>query len=156
MIRIKKSQTADSRTCDFKNVSKKTLEKSSTQHIEDVNKGLEFFRDMLHPSSRYHDWDKRHFASWFHDNFVTGFKERDWLDHHYEVNRHHLETPDGVPRDVNLIDVLEHIVDGVMAGLARSGKYRRSEISPELLKRAFDNTVQLLLENVETDESERW
>ena len=152
MIRIKKSPTADSRTCDFKNVSRKTLEKSSTQHIEDVNKGLEFFRDMLHPSCRYHDWDKRHFADWFHDNFVTGFKEHSWLDYHYRSNRHHLETPVGVPKDVNLLDVLEHIVDGVMAGLARSGKYRPSEISPELLKRAFDNTVQLLLENVEVTE----
>jgi hypothetical protein len=129
------------------------LEKSSVQHIEDVNKGLEFFRDMLHPSSRYHDWDKRHYAGWFHDNFVTGFKEHGWLDHHYRSNRHHFETPAGVPDDVNLLDVLEHIVDGVMAGLARSGKYRPSDISPDLLKRAFDNTVQLLLENVEMDES---
>ena len=58
-------------------------------------------------------------------------------------------------QDVNLLDVLEHIVDGVMAGLARSGTYRPSEISPELLKRAFDNTVQLLLENVEVTEERK-
>ena len=152
MIRIKKSPTADSRTCDFKNVSMETLEKSSIEHIVDVNKGLVFFRDMLHPSSRKHDWDKRHFAGWFHDNFTTGFERRSWLDMHYKANRHHLETPEGVPDDVNLLDVMEHIVDGVMAGLARSGKYRPSEISPELLKRAFDNTVELLLEHVEVDE----
>ena len=152
MIRIKKSPTADSRTCDFKNVSRETLEESSTQHIEDVNKGLKFLREELRPCFRHHDWDKLTFIEEFHDNFVTGFKERDWLEYHYGVNRHHLEVPEGVHEDVNLLDVLEHIVDGVMAGLARSGKYRPSEISPELLKRAFDNTVQLLLENVEVTE----
>ena len=154
MIRIKKSPTADSRTCDFKNVSRETLEKSSTQHIDDVNKGLEFLRDMLHPSSRNHDWDKLAFGGWFHDNFTTGFERRSWLDMHYKANRHHLETPAGVPRDVNLLDVLEHIVDGVMAGLARTGTYRPSEISPELLKRAFDNTVKLLLEHVEVEDDQ--
>ena len=152
MIRIKKSPTADSRTCDFKNVTRETLEKSSIQHIEDVNKGLEFFRDKLHPSSRNHDWDKLFFDGWFYDNFTTGFECHSWLDTHYKVNRHHLETPAGVPDDVNLLDVLEHIVDGVMAGLARTGTYRPSEISPELLKRAFDNTVKLLLENVEVED----
>ena len=151
MIRIKKSPTADSRTCDYKNVSRETLEESSVQHIEDVNKGLEFFRDMLHPRSRCHDWDKLTFIEEFHDNFSSGFKRHDWWDNHCKINRHHLETPAGVPKDVNLLDVLEHIVDGVMAGLARTGTYRPSDISPELLKRAFDNTVELLLENVEVD-----
>ena len=152
MIRVKKSPTADSRTCDFKDVSMETLEKSSIQHIDDVNKGLEFFRDKLHPSSRIHDWDKLTFIEEFYDNFSSGFKRRDWWDKHHKLNRHHLENPEGIPDDVNLLDVLEHIVDGVMAGLARTGKYRPSKISPELLKRAFDNTVELLLEHVEVTE----
>ena len=152
MIIIKKSPTAYSSTFDFKNVSRETLRKSSVQHIRDVRKGLDLFCAILKQRGARHDWDKLYFDEWFHENFVTGFKERDWLDNHYGANRHHLETPAGVPDDVNLLDVLEHIVDGVMAGMARSGKYRPSEISPELLKRAFDNTVQLLLEHVEVED----
>lgn len=37
IIEIEKSQTADTRTCDFKNVSVDTLAHSSMQHIRDVN-----------------------------------------------------------------------------------------------------------------------
>lgn len=41
-IRIKTSGTADTRTCDFKNVSKKTLLDSSVQHIADVRRGIDW------------------------------------------------------------------------------------------------------------------
>lgn len=44
---------------------------------------------------------------------------------------------------------LDMITDGVMAGLARSGEYRKEEIPNWLLKKAFDNTIELLLNNVE-------
>lgn len=37
MIRIKPSQTADTRTCDFANVSKDTLRASSAQHIVETS-----------------------------------------------------------------------------------------------------------------------
>jgi hypothetical protein len=41
------------------------------------------------------------------------------------------------------------ITDGVMAGMARSGEYRKEEIPDSLLRKAFDNTIELLLRNVE-------
>jgi len=41
MIVIRKSETADTRTCDFANVTKETLLKSSVQHIGDVPAKLE-------------------------------------------------------------------------------------------------------------------
>lgn len=41
MIRITMSQTADTRTCDFANVSKETLYASSVQHIGDVRTALD-------------------------------------------------------------------------------------------------------------------
>lgn len=47
-----------------------------------------------------------------------------------------------------MIDILEMITDRVMAGLARSGEYRKQEVSDELLRKAFDNTIELLLKNV--------
>ena len=38
-----------------------------------------------------------------------------------------------------------------MAGLVRSGKYRNKPIDPELLVKAYNNTVKLLLEYVEVE-----
>ena len=51
---------------------------------------------------------------------------------------------DGIPADVNLIDVLDFIADCVMAGMGRSGSVYALNLPPELLERAFQNTVELL------------
>jgi hypothetical protein len=50
---------------------------------------------------------------------------------------------------VNLIDVLDMIADCVMAGMARSGSVYPLNIDPEVLMRAFQNTVEELKANVE-------
>jgi hypothetical protein len=49
---------------------------------------------------------------------------------------------------VNLIDVLDMIVDCVMAGMARTGSVYPLEIDQDVLRRAFENTVELLKANV--------
>ena|SRR5680860_262783 len=144
MIRIHKSPTADTRTCDFANVSKRTLLLSSVQHITDVGKALGFFSSLLTRAAVRHDFDKLTDIDRFHADFITGFKETGWWDRHRKLNRHHLFQEDGIPEDVNLIDVLDMISDCVMAGMARSGGVSLLEIDPALLKRAFDNTVYLL------------
>lgn len=64
----------------------------------------------------------------------------------------HLAEADGVPADVNLIDVLDMICDCVMAGMARSGSVYPLEIDDTVLRRAFDNTVELLKANVQVGE----
>jgi hypothetical protein len=148
MIRINQSQTADTRTCDFANVSKDTLRASSEQHIGDVQIALGFFASLLHRAAAVHDVDKLTDIDGFHADFVTGFKQTGWWDRHRSLNRHHLTEPDGVPADVNLIDVLDFIADCVMAGMARSGSVYPLKLSPELLERAFQNTVELLKRNV--------
>ena len=148
MIIIKKSETADTRTCDFANVSKQKLLESSVQHIADVRRGIAFFQGLLAEAATNHDTDKITDIDGFHADFVTGFKQQDWFTRHRQLNRHHLLQEDGIPGDVNLIDVLDMIADCVMAGMARSGTVYPLEISPELLKRAFDNTAELLKANV--------
>ena len=144
MIKIKQSQTADTRTCDFANVSRETLRASSAQHIEDVRVALGFFAQMLHRTAAVHDTDKLTDLDGFHADFVTGFKSSGWWERHRTLNRHHLTNDDGIPADVNLIDVLDFIADCVMAGMARSGSVYPLRLPPELLERAFQNTVALL------------
>jgi hypothetical protein len=93
-----------------------------------------------------HDRDKIDDIDGFFADFKTGFKTRDWWDRHKKMNRHHLAEQ--APLDVTLIDVLEYIADCVMAGMARSGEIYEIDIDPEVLMRAFDNTVELLKNNV--------
>jgi len=144
MITIKKSATADTRTCDWSKVTKEQLQVSSVQHINDVRRGIGFFNNLLARSANIHDYDKLSDIDGFHRDFQTGFKSTEWWDKHRTITRHHLLVDDGVPEDVNLIDVLEMIADCVMAGMGRSGSVYPLDITPELLKCAFDNTAALL------------
>jgi hypothetical protein len=150
MIEIQQSKTADTRSCDFSQVSEETLYASSMQHIADVRKAIDFFRLMLFEAGQAHDYDKISDIKGFHRDFVTGFDvhHQSWWDNHRRVNRHHLLQADGVPVDVNLIDVLDMIADCVMAGMARTGTVYRLNISPDVLMKAFQNTVEKLKANV--------
>jgi hypothetical protein len=153
MIEIKKSQTADTRTCDFANTSKETLLASSRQHIGDVVKALAFFQSKITSAAGEHDYDKLTEIEKFHADFATGFKQTGWWDNHRKIHRHHLGQPDGVPYDVNLVDVIEYISDCVMAGMARSGSVYELKLPDEILQRAFRNTAELLKSQVVVSES---
>lgn len=153
MIHILTSPTADTRTCDFKNVTKETLRQSSFQHIQDVQLALAFFHNLLEKASEVHDDDKITDIDGFHADFLTGFEKHEWWDRHRKFNRHHLNMDDGIPDDVNLIDVLDFIADAVMAGMARSGSVYTLTLRPDVLGLAFQNTVDLLKRQVVVDDA---
>jgi len=144
MIAIRKSSTADTRTCDVTKVSRQQLLESSVQHIQDVREGLAFFDHLLAQAARNHDTDKITDIDGFHRDFLTKFEKTEWWDRHRKINRHHLLQEDGVPQDVNLIDVLDMISDCVMAGMGRAGSVYPLNLSPDVLMKAFQNTVDLL------------
>jgi hypothetical protein len=148
MIEIKKSPTADSRTCDVSKVDKKTLLSSSRQHISDVDKAIDLFKDKLTVAQLNHDFTKIDFIDDFYRDFKTKFETQSWYDMHKLKERHHLAHPEGIRDDVHLMDVLEYIADCVMAGMARSGEVHPVEIDKEILYQAFLNTVELLKANV--------
>lgn len=149
MISIKKSETADTRTCDPATVTKDKLLASSIQHIGDVGKGIAFFVGKLTEAASVHDYDKLSQIDWFHGDFTTDIrKPNGWLQNHYRIHRHHLDKETGCPSDVNLIDVLEHIADCVMAGMGRAGRVFPVTLTNLQLQRAVANTVELLQSNV--------
>ncbi len=154
MIEIKASPTADTRTCDVTKVSKQQLLDSSRQHIADVAQAMAFFSSKLFVAAAEHDYDKLTGIDWFYSDFQTRFEQTGWWDNHRKIHRHHLGQADGVPVDVNLIDLLEYISDCVMAGMARSGSVYALEPSDDLLRRAFDNTVEILKSQVSVEENE--
>jgi hypothetical protein len=151
MIVIQKSETADTRTCDYSKVTREQLLESSKQHIHDVQQAHQFFSRKIAESLLAHDTDKLTDIDGFHADFLTGFKRTEWWDRHRKLNRHHLTHPDGIPDDVNLIDVLDFIADCVMAGMGRSGSVYPLQLAPELLERAFQNTVELLKAEVKVE-----
>jgi hypothetical protein len=144
MIEIKPSPTADTRTCDVTTVSQQQLLDSSKRHIGDVQRALAFFASEVTEAGIRHDDDKITDIAGFYRDFVTKFERTDWWDAHRRLNRHHLGQADGIPADVNLIDVLDFIADCVMAGMARSGSVYPLALPAELLERAFQNTVTML------------
>ena len=152
-MKIKQSKNADTRTCDVSKVSKIELLNASIQHIDDVRLGMLFFSDMMTSAGVKHDYTKLSEIDKFYADFQNNFKTQEWYNMHKKVERHHLSINGNIPDDVNLIDVLEFIVDGVMAGMARSGKYRQEDIPDDLLQKAFNNTIKLLLDNVEVVET---
>ena len=152
MIEIQKSETADTRTCDWSKVTQEQLLVSSKQHIGDVEKGFLFFMDQMYKAAKRHDWDKIDDIYGFHRYFQTGFKSTIWWEAHLRKNGHHLLNPEGVRDDVDLVDVMEMIIDCVMAGMGRSGSVYPLNISPEVLMRAFQNTVELLKRQVKVVE----
>lgn len=155
MIYIKPSKTADSRTCDWSKVTKEQLLESSKQHIQDIAKGFDFFIELMQRQKYIHDLTKINDIDGFYEDFKTGFERTEWWSDHQRKERHHFNNPEFIQDDVNLIDIIDQIVDGVMAGLARSGSYRQEYISPELLTKAYKNTVSLLLKNVEVVSEKR-
>lgn len=159
MITIRKSATADTRTCDVTQVTKEQLLHSSVQHIGDVGKGLAFFVSKLTEAAAVHDYDKLTEIDWFLADFKGDIcKPHGWLARHYQIHRHHLGVPPagvgggddelGVPEDVNLLDVLEMVADCVMAGMGRAGNVFPIVLSDELLQRALANTTELLKSQV--------
>ena len=153
-IYIKPSPTANTRACDWSKVSKDQLLVSSIQHKSDISQALSLFAGMLMDAAVRHDFDKLTAIDHFHADFRTGFKATGWWDEHRKINRHHLMEADGIPEDVNLVDVLDFIGDCVMAGLARSGSVYELKLPDELLQRAFQNTVRLLIDSTEVSDAD--
>lgn len=96
-----------------------------------------------------HDYTKIENIKEFHNNFkfiqdgnVGDFKKMNWFQNCHLKERHHLN--DRCPEDVNLFDVLERIADITTAGMARTGKIYDDTLSPEILTRAYKNTIELL------------
>ncbi len=156
MIEIKKSPNADSRTATEK-VSKEVLLANSKQHIEDVNQALWWMSNKLIDIGAIHDWTKlEHIDEFYHDvadaqdGFQGNFKQEHWFKDLHLQERHHLK--DRCPDDVNLFDVLERIADIVTAGLARSGEIYDDDLDPDILARAFTNTIKLLKQEIKVSD----
>lgn len=150
MIKIVKTPNADSRSAVGK-IDIGELQISTATHIDHVNTGLMYFAGLLLKAGMDHDHTKCENMEEFHKALNSGkVKNSRWYKTHITEERHHLIS--NVPDDVTLVDVFEHLVDCVVAGMARSGEIFDIELSDELLQKAHKNTVELLKSQIEVVE----
>ena len=152
-ISIRKSPSADSRTAEGP-VSVEELTRSTEMHIADVSNALRFVANEIERRGEFHDHTKVEHMDEFQAALNCGhIKETEWYKMHITEERHHLKS--NVPNDVNMIDVIEHVCDCVMAGMARSGQVYDVDIPPETLALALNNTVELLKSVTYIDQEEK-
>lgn len=129
----------------YEHVTKDQLYKETLYHINNVAQGLGFIKSKLDDAAKMHDVDKLTDIDTFYSDYKSGFNETNWWDVHRKISRHHINEDSDSFETVNLVDVLEMIVDCVMAGAARSGSVFPVTISDEILQRAVKNTTNLLI-----------
>ena len=151
-IIIKKNPNGDTRTAS-KNISYEEFQEANDMHKRDVYEVMKYLSRLISVTGLSHDFTKKREEQLFYKNFLsamnngTNFVEDEWYQLHVNEERHHLLSR--CPEDVNLIDVIEMIVDCTCAGLARSREVRRLEINSEILEKAVQNTVKLILREIE-------
>jgi len=138
-------------------VGKETLLNDSRRHKGDVNKAIQWMAERLINIGTKHDWTKiEHIDELYadfsatQDGFQADFKEMHWFKDLHLQERHHLT--DRCPEDVNLFDVMEKIADSVTAGIARNGSVYDDNIAPEILVKAYHNTMKLLINEIEVED----
>lgn len=152
MTIIYKNSNGDSRTAP-KDVSFKKFQEANDMHREDVKNVMNELAFEIMKIGERHDFSKKTHEELFYNNFIstmnegTDFVNDEWYKKHVKVERHHLLSK--CPKDVNLLDVLEMVVDCVCAGKARSGEIRSIEINTEILENALRNTVDLIDRKIE-------
>lgn len=155
MIKIYKNPNGDSRTAP-KDVSFEDFQKANDMHKQDVMNVMNTLSYMIMQQGRLHDYTKKTDERMFYNNFLstinngTDFVNDEWYQLHVNIEKHHLLSK--CHDDVNLLDVLEMIVDCICAGKARSGEVRSLEINDEILRKALNNTVQMVNSMIECSE----
>lgn len=152
MIIIERNPNGDTRTAP-KDITFEQFQKANDMHRADVSAVMKYLAHLIHRAGLKHDYTKKSDEELFYDNFLstmnngTNFVEDEWYQLHVNEERHHLLSR--CPNDVNLIDVIEMIADCTCAGLARSGEVRGLEINTEILEKAVENTVKLIVQEID-------
>ena len=145
-IRIKKLSSYTPKK-DIKDATRDEILKASAIHIQDVQRGCAFIANKIIEAGINHDHTKISLNDEFFDenNHYIGVQA------HLIAERHH-HIKDKCLDDVTLVDILEFIVDVVMAATARNGRGSNEIISDEILQKAYKNTFEMLKKEVEIED----
>ena len=150
VIKVKRNGLGDSRTAGHMPTFQE-FQEANDSHIQDVSNVMELFADMILNAGSQHDWTKKKYEGDFYRDMCLAiqdpdfnFEEAPWYQMHIATERHHITKH--CKDDINLVDILEHLVDCVCAGKARNstGKVYPVKIDDDILRKAVANTVKLL------------
>lgn len=151
VIDIKKNNLGDTRTANRKPTFSE-FQYANREHIADVRAVMHEIANLIKSVGNKHDNTKMSYEPEFYDDFckvldgaTEKFTDMEWYQKHIREERHHINSR--CPEDVNLIDIIEHIVDCCCAGKTRSGYISPIVIDPEILQKAVENTVKLIDNN---------
>lgn len=129
--------------------TREEFDKANISHVKDVCNVMDALVEIIQQRAKRHDYTKFTDADNFYrqlcyyiDNKNEDFTSSSWYKQHVTKERHHLNA--NCPSDVNLIDVLEMIVDCVVACMARTGEVQPISIIPAVLDKAVQNTASLI------------
>ena len=124
---------------DINEATKEDILKASAIHIQDVQKGFAFIANKIIEAGINHDHTKISLIDKFFDenNKYIGIQAHTIAERH-----HHIKSQ--CPDDVTLIDIIEFVIDVVMAAMARKGRVSDELISDEILQKAYKNTFEML------------
>jgi hypothetical protein len=138
-IKIKKLSSYITKT-DIKEATKDEILMSSAIHINDVQRGCSFIANKIIEAGINHDHTKITLIDKFFDDETGRYKG---VEAHTLIERHH-QIKGQCPDDVTLVDIIEFMVDVVMAATARKGRVSDEPISDEILQKAYKNTFEMI------------
>ena len=138
-----KSMSAYITKTDIKEATKDEILKASAIHIQDVQKGCVFLANKIIEAGINHDYTKIS----LNDKFFDENNQYIGVHAHTAAERHH-HIKNQCPDDVTLIDILEFMVDVIMAATARKGRVSDEPLSDEILQKAYKNTFELLKKEI--------
>ncbi len=120
--------------------------KDTRLHQKAVKQLMYVIADEIYVRAAYHDHTK------LEDEDLT-------FEKHMRLERHHLNLPSGVHKDVNVIDLVEFICDCISAGAQRSYSldFKYLKVDEALLQPIINNTAFELwrLVRIRDDEGKR-
>lgn len=129
--------------------TREEFDKANISHVKDVCNVMDALVEIIQQRAKRHDYTKFTDADNFYrqlcyciNNHNEDFTSLSWYKQHIAQERHHLNA--NCPSDVNLIDVLEMIVDCVVADIARTGEVQPISIIPAVIDKAVQNTASLI------------
>ena len=151
VIDITANNLGDTRTANRK-PSFDEFQTANRSHMADVRDVMHAIAALISRAGREHDYTKDLYEAEFYADFcevldgaTEEFTNMGWYQKHINKERHHINAR--CPEDVDLIDIIEHIVDCCCAGKTRSGYISPVVIEPEILQKAVENTVKLIDNN---------
>ena len=151
VIDVAANNLGDTRTANRK-PSFDEFQAANGSHMTDVEDVMLEIAKLIRKAGLEHDYTKKFYEPEFYADFckvldgsTEKFTDMDWYQTHIREERHHINSR--CPDDVDLIDIIEHIVDCCCAEKTRSGYISPVVIDPGILQKAVENTVKLIDNN---------